>query len=250
MIDMGPNIWGCYDPAAGIIHADKALKLIWDNFQKYGGKIRDNCQLKEIIPEGPERIKLILQDGTQLNSKSIVICAGPWTSRILKPLGWDLPLKPIKISVFYFKSGGHIPHNFYFENESIKIWGMAQLEYKGLNKICLDTGPEVDPDQRDAVDISFEKETLRKFISKKFLKVDPEPSIEESCIYTVSPDFVHILDKHPNYPNIVVGCGFSGMGFKMGPVTGEILANMAIGKKSKHDINHFKASRFRKASSL
>ena len=29
MIDMGPNIWGCYDPAAGIIHADKALKLIW-----------------------------------------------------------------------------------------------------------------------------------------------------------------------------------------------------------------------------
>ena len=29
MIDMGPNIWGCYDPAAGIIMADKALKLLW-----------------------------------------------------------------------------------------------------------------------------------------------------------------------------------------------------------------------------
>ena len=29
----------------------------------------------------------------------------------------------------------------------------------------------------------------------------------------VSPDGVHILDKHPKYPNIVVGCGFSGNTF-------------------------------------
>ena len=36
----------------------------------------------------------------------------------------------------------------------------------------------------------------------------------------------YVLDRHPKYPNIVVGCGFSGMGFKIGPVTGEILANM------------------------
>ena len=43
---------------------------------------------------------------------------------------------------------------------------------------------------------------------------------------------------------IVVGCGFSGMGFKMGPVTGEILANMVTGKKSKYDTQPFKASRF------
>ncbi len=41
-----------------------------------------------------------------------------------------------------------------------------------------------------------------------------------------------------------------GMGFKMGPVTGEILADMVIGKKSKYDVTHFKASRFRNNSSL
>lgn len=244
MIDMGPKIWGCYDPSAGILMADKCLKLLWNNFQKNGGSLIDNSQIKEIVPEGPESIKLILQNENVLKAKSIVVCAGPWTSRLLEPLGWKIPLKPIKISVFYFKSTGHIPHNFYFEDESIKIWGMAQHEYNGLNKIALDTGPECNPDQRDSVDISKEKETLRKFISKKFLKVDPEPSIEESCIYTVSPDFNHILDRHPKYPNIVVGCGFSGMGFKMGPVTGEILANMVTGRKSKYDTQPFKASRF------
>ena len=29
MIDMGPKIWGCYDPSAGILMADKCLKLLW-----------------------------------------------------------------------------------------------------------------------------------------------------------------------------------------------------------------------------
>ena len=73
------------------------------------------------------------------------------------------------------------------------------------------TGPKINPDSRDIVDNSDDKAHLHEFIAKKFPKVDPNPSIEESCIYTVSPDNVHILDKHPKYPNIVVGCGFSGM---------------------------------------
>jgi hypothetical protein len=29
MIDMGQKIWGCYDPSAGILMADKCLKLLW-----------------------------------------------------------------------------------------------------------------------------------------------------------------------------------------------------------------------------
>merc|ERR1712018_698134 len=104
------------------------------------------------------------------------------------------------------------------------------------------------------VDNSDDKAHLHEFIAKKFPKVDPNPSIEESCIYTVSPDNVHILDKHPKHPNIVVGCGFSGSGFKLGPVTGEFLANMATGKRTKFSPKPFMASRFdnfaRKASNL
>ena len=87
--------------------------------------------------------------------------------------------------------------------------------YQFLNiQICLHTGPNIDPEQRDVVDIASDKEKLREFISAKFPKVESIPSIEESCIYTLSPDGVHILDKHPRYPNIVVGCGFSGNKFR------------------------------------
>ena len=36
------------------------LFIFKNNFQKRGGSLIDNCQIKEIVPEGPEKIKLIL----------------------------------------------------------------------------------------------------------------------------------------------------------------------------------------------
>ena len=214
-------------------------------YQKLGGTIFDNCQVKEILPF-KDSAKVILESGVTLSSKSVVICAGPWTNRLLEPLGWKLPLEPIKIPVFYYKANGHIPHTFIFEDENLfyHVWGLPELEYKGLVKICRHTGPQINPDQRDVVDVEPGKQRLKEFITKNFPNVEPMPSIEESCIYTVSPDEVHILDKHPKYPNIIVGCGFSGTGFKLAPVTGELLASLATGQPTKFSIQPFLASRF------
>ena len=50
-LTMGPTIWGMYDPIAGLIMADKALKTLWDNIQQRGGKIMDNCPVKKIVPQ-------------------------------------------------------------------------------------------------------------------------------------------------------------------------------------------------------
>ena len=52
-------------------------------------------------------------------------------------------------------------------------------------------------------------------------------AIEESCIYTLTPDQNPIIDSLPDRQNVVFGVGFSGMGFKLGPVTGRMLADLA-----------------------
>ena len=57
---------------------------------------------------------------------------------------------------------------------------------KNSLKICLHTGPNINPESRDIVDVTPDKERLREYISKNFPNVEPTPSIEESCIYTVS----------------------------------------------------------------
>ena len=59
-----------------------------------------------------------------------------------------------------------------------------------------------------------------------------------------TPDDDFVLDKHPTLPNIIIGAGFSGHGFKMAPETGEILADLAMGKKPMYDVTPFSLRRF------
>jgi glycine/D-amino acid oxidase-like deaminating enzyme len=53
-----------------------------------------------------------------------------------------------------------------------------------------------------------------------------------------------VLGQHPEHPGIVLGGGFSGHGFKFGPVLGEILADLATRGESDHDLSLFAATRF------
>jgi glycine/D-amino acid oxidase-like deaminating enzyme len=44
----------------------------------------------------------------------------------------------------------------------------------------------------------------------RFSGVVPEVRIEESCMYTMTPDSHPIIDTLPTAPNIAIGAGFSG----------------------------------------
>ena len=68
---------------------------------------------------------------------------------------------------------------------------------------------------------------LQSFLRAHCPGVDPDVAIEESCIYTLTPDQNPIIDSLPERQNVVFGVGFSGMGFKLGPVTGRMLADLA-----------------------
>ena len=56
-----------------------------------------------------------------------------------------------------------------------------------------------------------------------------KPAILETCMYTMSPDGYPIIDRVAE--NLVVGCGFSGSGFKHSPATGKMLAALALGQE-------------------
>ena len=67
---------------------------------------------------------------------------------------------------------------------------------------------------------------------------------KKNCFFTWSPDGHFIIDRLPNHRRVTIGCGFSGHGFKFMPVIGEILADLAIDGKTKHDIDFLSLKRF------
>ena len=110
-------------------------------------------------------------------------------------------------------------------------------------QICLHEGAVCDPDSRDKADTGYLKKFLEKFIAEKFPGVEPRVSVEEACMYTMTPDENPVIDTVPG-TNIVIGVGFSGTGFKLGPVTGAMLADLATKKFSRQKTEMLSLRRF------
>ena len=79
----------------------------------------------------------------------------------------------------------------------------------------------------------------------------------EACMYTNTLDDNFVLDFLPSetktinrkiyrkfHRNIIIGAGFSGHGFKFGPLIGDILSDLALGAKLEFSLEPFRIDRF------
>ncbi|XP_077422303.1 peroxisomal sarcosine oxidase [Vanacampus margaritifer] len=238
------------DTTAGVLYADRALKVAQDQFQKLGGVIKDQEKVTDIKP-GP--IVTVSTSAGAYQAKGIVIVAGPWTSKLLAHVDLHLPLQVVKINVCYWKE--KIPESYHVKKRfpcflltegqaKDHIYGLPSNEYPGLMKICYHNGSETDPDQRDKQTDRADIDILRRYIARSFPGLIPEPAVVESCMYTLTPDHHFVLDRHPAYGNIVIGAGFSGHGFKFGPVIGKLLCELSLEEAPSYDLSPFRISRF------
>jgi glycine/D-amino acid oxidase-like deaminating enzyme len=60
----------------------------------------------------------------------------------------------------------------------------------------------------------------------------------------VTPDGLPVISRVDAVPGLVVGTGFSGHGFGLGPGAGRVLADIATGRDPAVDVAPFRFSRF------
>jgi sarcosine oxidase subunit beta len=63
----------------------------------------------------------------------------------------------------------------------------------------------------------------------------------------LTPDALPVLDAATGVEGLAIAAGFSGHGFGIGPVTGEILADLALGRRGRFDLSPFHLARLRRA---
>ncbi|XP_058416201.1 peroxisomal sarcosine oxidase isoform X2 [Diceros bicornis minor] len=194
---------GLLDKSGGVLYADKALRVLQDAIRQLGGTVCDGEKVIEIKPVLPVVVGTTSQS---YQTKSLIITAGPWTNRLLRPLGLELPLQ-----VCYHHGNNADPEE----------------------RDC----PTAFSDIQDV-------QILSHFVRDHLPDLEPEPAIMERCMYTNTPDGHFILDRHPKHANIVIGAGFSGHGFKLAPVVGKILYELSMNLTPSYDLTPFRISRF------
>ena len=239
-----------HDSEAGFLYARRCLLAMQKLFLSYGGTILDRHKVFKITPG--KMIEVESENGS-FYCNSLILCTGAWTNKVLVGTNLKLPLSPERVGVSFWEktdlTSEKVPI-FYFRGEEENFYGMPDCEYPGLLKIAAHSGTPVDPDHRDKNPDYLWLKLTAEFIQSMTRGISSKPSIIETCMCTITPDTHPFLDRHPQYPNIIIGAGFSGHGFKLAPVVGSILSGLVLGEHIPFDMSHFKIGRFTSKSKL
>ncbi len=233
-----------YNPRGGMLYASECLHALAGDLRTLGGELHEGVQVARVEP-GAESARVYLQTGDILTADRVVVAAGPWIHDILPDL--TLPVRPTHQQVCYFS--GVRPGAFSVGSFPVFLAEMAYYGFPtsrgGLFKVASHiTGREIDPNQPFIVD-EDEVEAVRDFLRL----VIPEAaladiSLVDVCLYDMTPDEDFILDVHPASATVIIGSGFSGHGFKFGPVLGDLLAAFTLGTPPAFPIERFRLARF------
>ncbi len=186
----------------------------------------------------------------QVDFDCAIACAGPWTARLLPELQpW---LRSLAIPVTYWRDpeGAHRASDGFpilFNARLTGVYGLPSCEAHGHVKVLYHGGPEADPEAAEPAAMDPYIDQVRAYVQAHLPLLEHDrTALVETCRYTMTPDSEPILDRLGDH--LVVGCGFSGSGFKHSPATGRILAALALGREDAlptgFTVGRYRLSRF------
>ncbi|XP_072983330.1 probable sarcosine oxidase [Typha latifolia] len=254
-----PDGWIGISETGGVIKPTKAVAMFQTLALKRGAVLKDHTEVKEIKKDEAGGVLITTANGHIFRGAKCVVTVGSWTRKLVNTVtGLVLPIQPLHTCVCYWKIKDGYEKDLTLEKgfptfssySEPHIYGTPSAEFPGLIKIAMDSGYPCDPDLRDWTSSSgVLVDAVHSWI-KEFLpgRVEAErPVMTQACMYSMTPDGDFVIDFLGGEfgTDVVVGAGFSGHGFKMGPAVGRILADLAIDGEAKGvDLRWFRMARF------
>jgi sarcosine oxidase len=179
----------------------------------------------------------------------LIITAGPWAGEVLRRRG--LPLEVERNVMYWFRPRDGAPFTpdrfpiYIYEYIAGRFfYGFPALRGEGVKIAHHHSGELCTPDTIRREVGAQEVERIRALLSRYIPEANGDLLHTATCMYTNTPDYHFIIDRHPDHAAVTIACGFSGHGFKFSSVVGEILADLAEYGHTRHDIDLFKLARF------
>lgn len=230
-------------PTDGHANPTKTVLAFAEGARRAGAVIREHTPVRGLVLDG-NRVTGARLDGETIDAGAVVVAAGVYTLRLLAPLGIELPIRITQVPAIQTipmeptlapvlgQAGGGVALRQQASGH-FRITGVAEL-WDGS-----DHG-------RDSV-----QPRLRQIHALTAAAARLVPALADARLNTTwgglidqTRDALPVIEKATEVDNLVFATGFSGHGFCLGPVTGEILADLATEGTTSHPIAPFARSRF------
>ncbi|MBK0870152.1 N-methyl-L-tryptophan oxidase [Saccharopolyspora sp. HNM0986] len=229
-----------FDPAAGVLRPEPAVQAALHAAGLAGASILPYHRVDDVAETA--RGWRITSGATHFDVDHVVFAPGPW-ARQLDPLS-TLPVEIRLITAYWFATrdtAAHRPDRLPIAIRRHRDAGFScfpVLDGVGIKIIPHHLGWPVLHDPA-ALPRSAEPEYARAAseAARRLLPgVVPHPVRIGTYAEGFTPDEHALLGPLPGHRNATVMTGFSGHGFKLAPVFGELGAELALGEPASHDI--------------
>ncbi len=245
-----PDTVALYEERAGFVRPETSISAHLELAVRRGADLRfgETVRSWSADPSG-ERVTVETETGTY-EAERLVITAGSWASGLLSEL--ELPLEVTRQILLWFEPDD--VNLFRPENFPVYIWepedgntfygipahdnerGVKATFFRADSIPCT---PETIDREVTEEDVEF----VRQYIGRYLPRLNGKLLHSQTCMYTNTPDLHFVLAPHPEHSQVVVAAGFSGHGYKMSSVVGEILADLATDGETRHPIDLFSPTR-------
>lgn len=210
----------------GKVLAQKAIKA--------GVKII-KANVESLTPNSSE-MWLTKTDNGDYSSKKIVLSAGAWSMKLLKPLGVSLPLEAERGYHLEYGDPGFKLNNSVMDVDNMFVASSMDdgLRVAGTAEFA---GIDAPPNQKRI-------DSLKKHAKSIFPKLNTENLRTWMGARPSMPDSLPVLGELPKHKGLFAAFGHSHYGLMMAPKTGQIISELLSNKPINQDLSVFDAARF------
>ncbi|MGI9012736.1 MAG: N-methyl-L-tryptophan oxidase [Phycisphaerales bacterium] len=231
------GIIGFFEKDACTLRPEAAVAAIAQLARNSGATICEHARVQQWNCTSSS-VTVTTQDHDTFSADRLIITAGPWSNTAIASdavrcqttrqiAAWFEVQNAQDGSTF---GPNTMPCWAMVRNDHGFYYGFPSLDGSRTAKVSLhERGSECDPNNLDRTASQKDVEVLQQFVTRSMPGLRSEPVRTSVCMYTNSCDGHFLLDHHPDHAGrVVIGCGFSGHGFKFAPMIGEILADLAL----------------------
>ncbi len=234
-----------YQPQGGLLVPERCIAAYAELALKHGASLHSNERVQGWDILADERIA-VQTDRATYTADKLVICSGAWAYKLVPSLT-DIALPERQVLIWLQTKEPEI-----FTSERFPVWNSAVDEgrfygFPEFNPSGKTPGMKFgrwhhrhercDPDTLDRNVYPEDEQVLRGFAERYFPAGAGETLKMSTCMFTNTADEHWLLTTLPDAPQVAVAAGFSGHGFKMASVIGEIMADLAQHGSTGHDIS-------------
>ncbi len=235
-------------PQGGFLLPERCIVAYTEAAIARGATIHAREQVLDYAPTAEGGVRVTTDRGVY-EASALVFTAGAWNGKLLPVLeGLAIPERQVLAWLQPSAPERFAPERFPVFNLQVSegrfygfpVHGVPGFKFGKFHHL----EEHGDADTLDREPNRADEAVLREFAARYFPEGAGPTMALKACLFTNSPDEHFIIDLHPEMQQVSFAAGFSGHGYKFSSVIGEIMADLAEHRTTRHNINLFRLGRF------